>query len=106
MSIYKPIILFCCVLLVFGELNKLKTNKRGLLGLFVCLIMFIVTFAASNGANQNTVPALFLYVYAARNIEFKKIAKFSAIVSSVLFSSRLNVLYIVPVVRFTNCPLI
>ena len=86
MSAHKFIILGCCVILVLHELQYTRTTKKGLIGLSICVLMFLITFSVSNGANQNTVPALFLFVYASRNIKFDKIARFTLGITSVLLA--------------------
>jgi len=83
-GIYKFIIMGCGLLILVSELKKVHVNRKGFAGLIVCISLFFITYFSSSGAVQNTIPLMFLLIYAARNIRFEKIALFTVIVSSFL----------------------
>lgn len=82
-TLYKLVIVFCCVLLVCNELQK-KINLKVLFGLLLCLMLFGVMALMSAGSNQYVAAMVILYIYCSRNMEFKKIARFTLYFDSVL----------------------
>lgn len=85
-SIYKEIIAVCAFFLILLEIDSVKSNKSQLRGLIICLILFALTYMGSRGAIQNTVPAIFLFVYGARKIRYEKIARFTLVMSAILLA--------------------
>lgn len=83
-EIYKYIIAFSCMLLIIQEIKSLKLKKDSFIGLLLCITLFIITITGSQGAIQNSVSAMFLFMYCARKVSFEKIAKITLIVSVVL----------------------
>lgn len=82
-SISKYVIFFCIVLLLLKEIIAKKMKKRDFIYLLICILMsFILLFRHDNGIDM--LP-LFLFLYSARNIEFKKIAKCTIILDLLLF---------------------
>lgn len=79
---YKYIYAFCCIVLFLKEIQVLRLSKKGIIGLLICVLLFSLTYIGSSGANQNTVPAMFIFIYSSRNIKFEKIAKYTLVFSS------------------------
>lgn len=84
MSGLKLILVVCCLILLIGEFLNQKLDNEGIKGLIICVILFFIVLGASKGATENAVAAMFLYMYAARNISFEKIAKVSFYILSIL----------------------
>lgn len=84
MNEMKAIILGCCLILVIGEFINREVSHTGLKGAVICITLFLLVFIVSKGPTENSVAAIFLYIYCSRNIAFEKIARITAIVLSVL----------------------
>lgn len=80
-SYQKIIMMLCAIITIFGELMKKNLKKKELILLIFCAILFCILLNHLNGLAM--FPLLF-YLYSARNIDFKKIAKFTVIESSIL----------------------
>lgn len=75
---YSVIKFFGIGLLILRELLIEKYNSRSVfLGLIFVALMFTTGFESSTG----TIIYILIYIFCARNIEFKQLAKFSAVVS-------------------------
>ena len=79
----KMIIAGCCALIVFKEAFERKYYNKSIIGLAVTIVLFLLTLMGSRNA-QNNIPAMFLFIYAARNIKFKKIARYTILISTIL----------------------
>ena len=92
----KYIIAFCIILLILKELNTKKIKIRDFAYLLICLAMSFILFKRySNGTRM--LP-LFLFIYSARTIELKKIAKYTILVDIFLLffiicSAKIGIIY-------------
>jgi wzy len=81
-TVYKLAIAFSIFLLFVKEMFKRKYDYRALIGLFATiLIYFIVGEMTALGSE---VPVSILFIYALRDIPFKKVAQTSLVVSTCL----------------------
>lgn len=80
-SYQKVIMILCVIIIIFRELMKKKIMKKDIKLLFMCAILFFILFLHINGL---AMFPLFFYIYSARDIDLKKITKFTAIESSIL----------------------
>ncbi len=92
-NITKYINILCMLILLYNELlNKKICIKEIFLLLFVSLLAFPVTIH-----NNGTLFIMILFIYCARSIDFRKIAKFSLLESIlllflVIFSSKIGII--------------
>ena len=92
-GITKYINILCMLILLYNELlNKKICIKEIFLLLFVSLLAFPVTIH-----NNGTLFIMILFIYCARSIDFRKIAKFSLLESIlllflVIFSSKIGII--------------
>lgn len=77
----KIAMIICVLILIYAEILNGKIKKREMILLLSCMILFGILFFHLNGIAM--FPLLF-YIYSARNIEFRKITKFTMIESSIL----------------------
>lgn len=75
------VIILCVVIELCRELFCTKLSKKELFFLIVCFLLSGLLLLHLNGISM--LP-LFFFIYGARNIDFRKIAKFTVIVSSTL----------------------
>lgn len=92
----KTILILSCVLLLMKEVSTYVIRKSDFRGLLIALLLFLLTLMNSQGG-QNNVPATILFVYAARNIKFDRIARWTVIISTftlafVILSAKLGVI--------------
>lgn len=81
-TVYKLAIAFSIFLLFVKEMFKRKYDYRALIGLFATiLIYFIVGEMTALGSE---VPVSILFIYALRDVPFKKVAQTSLVVSTCL----------------------
>ena len=81
-TVYKLAIAFSIFLLFVKEMFKRKYDYRALIGLFATiLIYFIVGKMTALGSE---VPVSILFIYALRDVPFKKVAQTSLVVSTCL----------------------
>ena len=81
-TVYKLAIAFSIFLLFIKEMFKRKYDYRALIGLFATiLIYFIVGKMTALGSE---VPVSILFIYALRDVPFKKVAQTSLVVSTCL----------------------
>jgi len=81
-TVYKLAIAFSIFLLLLKESFKRKYDYRALIGLFATiLIYFIVGEMTALGSE---VPVSILFIYALRDVPFKKVAQTSLVVSTCL----------------------
>ena len=81
-TVYKLAIAFSIFLLFIKEMFKRKYDYRALIGLFATiLIYFIVGEMTALGSE---VPVSILFIYALRDVPFKKVAQTSLVVSTCL----------------------
>ena len=81
-TVYKLAIAFSIFLLLLKESFKSKYDYRALIGLFATiLIYFIVGKMTALGSE---VPVSILFIYALRDVPFKKVAQTSLVVSTCL----------------------
>lgn len=81
-TVYKLAIAFSIFLLFVKEIFKRKYDYRALIGLFATiLIYFIVGKMTALGSE---VPVSILFIYALRDVPFKKVAQTSLVVSTCL----------------------
>lgn len=66
------VLLVCVLLLALNEIVSVKIiNFRSLIGLIICLLLFVITYST----NGNAVAGMIVFIYCGRNISFEKIAK-------------------------------
>lgn len=71
-------LLVCVILLAMNELVSVsKINFRTMLGLIICLILFLITYST----NGNAVAAMIIFVYCGRNIPFEKISNYTILLT-------------------------
>lgn len=80
-SYQKSVMVICVVIAIFSEILKKKLKKKESTLLITCGILFFILLFHMNGL---AMFPLFIYIYSARSIDFKKIAKFTAILCSTL----------------------
>ena len=94
-TVYKLAIAFSIFLLFVKEMFKRKYDYRALIGLFATiLIYFIVGEMTALGSE---VPVSILFIYALRDVPFKKVAQTSLVVSMflllfVIISAKLGII--------------
>lgn len=94
-TVYKLAIAFSIFLLFVKEMFKRKYDYRALIGLFATiLIYFIVGKMTALGSE---VPVSILFIYALRDVPFKKVAQTSLVVSMclllfVIISAKLGII--------------
>ncbi len=76
---YSWIVVFCIIILIFSESLKYRVRNKEILGMAISLILFLLMFKVTSVA-----AAIIIYIYCARNIDFKVIAKFTLKFSAVL----------------------
>lgn len=80
-SFMKEIMIFSVVIEVFRECFFVRLSRRELMFLIICIVLSFILALNLNGI---VMLPLFVFIYGARTIEFKKIAKFTVIMSSIV----------------------
>lgn len=80
-SFSKLLMVLCVLILILKEILLKETTRKELLLLFISFILLSLLLLHVNGI---AMLPLFFFIYSARNIEFKKIAKFTTILSFIL----------------------
>ena len=83
-SIYRYIVAGCCALLVLQEVVRTRMTRNSLWGLILAVFLFALTFYGSKTTTQSTVPAIFLFVFIARDIDCRRIARLTLHITSAL----------------------
>ncbi|AME08880.1 MULTISPECIES: hypothetical protein [Gemella] len=94
---YKTILIVCLLFLILKELTHNKYNYKDIILLLLVIISSVITFMAATNTEQKTIPLMIVFIYSARNIDFKKIAQISLVISSfvlgfVIVSSYFNII--------------
>lgn len=71
------------LLAVLQELINHKFSIKSFVGLGICGLLFLLLQRVASSMGQSVTACICLYVYCARNISFRKIAKFTLWVSGV-----------------------
>lgn len=79
-DIYKRILVFCLIFLIIYEIQTLKYNKRELFNAFLAVLISLFMYYVGSGS----FAVIFVFVYCGRNIDFKKIASFTVLISSLI----------------------
>lgn len=75
------VLLLCVMFLATSEIvSARKINFRTMLGLIICLMLFIITYST----NGNAVAGMIVFIYCARNIPFDKISKCTVWITSIM----------------------
>lgn len=83
--LYKGIFYLCIVLLIVQEMSSNKKyTLESIIKFGVIIVLFFIAASNSSGVGQNSVAAIFLFVFVARKISFEKIAQYTLIITSVL----------------------
>ncbi len=82
-SFWKPMFLLCMALLVASELIQNGMTWKNLLQIGIIAILFVNLMRIAGGMSQNSIAGLMVYMYCARKISFRKIAKVTLILSGV-----------------------
>ena len=90
----KPIMILCVVIEVIRECFCVKLSRKELIFMFLCIVLSSLLSLNMNGI---VMLPLFIFIYGARTIEFKKIARFTVIISSsvlilVIISAKLGII--------------
>lgn len=80
-AIYQIGISIAMALLIFREFFYWRYNCKNFKGIIICLILMLLVYVA-DASNRNIIMVTILFIYCARNIEFEKIASFSAKLST------------------------
>ena len=81
---YTAVKMICIFILLINEIVKSKMTLKSLNGLVICGIIYIVI--AYNTSLFSDVALLLAFVYCGRNVSFKKIAKSTIYISSVILA--------------------
>lgn len=89
---YSLIVVLCILILIFSESVKCHFRIREIWGISISIILFLIMFRVTSVS-----AAVIIYVYCARDIDFKKIADFTIKISSatlllIIVSSYLGVI--------------
>lgn len=72
---YKFIVLFCVILLFLKEISHKRISSRSMVGALVMSFITILLVIKGTGNAQLSFACVFVFAYAARNIDFYKICK-------------------------------
>ena len=72
-SLYKYIVLFCLILLVFQEIINKSLARKALVGAIVLYVIALFVIIRGRGSTQIAFACIFPYAFSARNVEFRKI---------------------------------
>lgn len=78
---HKVIIVIILLLLIAKELYENRMTKKSLLNLAIIVMVFFLV----NYVGSVSFAAMFILIWSARNIDFKRIAKFTIHISFILF---------------------
>ena len=81
-TVYKLAIAFSIFLLFVKEMFKRKYDYRALIGLFATILIYFIVGKMT--ALSSEVPVSILFIYALRDVPFKKVAQTSLVVSTCL----------------------
>ena len=81
--VFEYVPLICVITLVVGEFSRKKNSRKEILGLIFTLIAVVLISRVSADTRQASVFYMLFFMFAAREIDFKKIAKVSALVIGV-----------------------
>lgn len=84
---HRIISVFFILLAVLQELINQKFSLKGFVGVGVCGLLFLLLQRVASGMGHSVTACICLYVYVARNIPFRKIAKFTLLVSGVTMAA-------------------
>ena len=92
---FKYMMFVCIVVLVSKEIYRKTISFKDIFTFAICMVVSFILLKNMNG--QYAILPLFVLIYSARNIEFKKIAKFTIIFSTfalliVIVSAKLNII--------------
>ena len=80
-SSWKIVFVFCIGLLIIYELIKNGLTWKNIITISAILLLIINILRISQGLEQNSIALILLYIFCARDIYFKKIAKCTIIIS-------------------------
>ena len=83
-SVWKIVYVFCIGLLVVSELIRNRMTWKSLLSLGIILVLFLNILRVGQGLSQNAIAVLMFYMFCSRNIPFRKISKFTMVISGTL----------------------
>ena len=75
---------FCVLLVIAGDFFLNTNTRRMIVGLLITCAYIAVSFLTQEGENMYFFVSAAIFVYASRNIPFRKIAKFSVAVLALL----------------------
>lgn len=92
---FKYMMFGCIVILILKEVYRKNIFFKDIFTFVICMGVSFILLKNMNG--QYAILPLFALIYSARNIEFKKIAKFTIIFSAfvlliVIFSAKVNII--------------
>ena len=80
-NLWKPVFVMCIGLLAVYELVKEKVSWKNVLIISVICLLIINIIRITGGREQLSIACLLLYMYSARDISFRKIARITMAIS-------------------------
>lgn len=79
------LVCICIPLLILHELLNMKSSYRELLGVVICVAFIIITMRLKfMGGGGTDIALMFTFIYCARNVSFRRVAKYTVGVTSFL----------------------